>query len=64
VGYPLEWHPKGLREHLCSQQWVAPDQETKDIIGDLIKLLDRHRPVGSDGKHANLHTETCGCEDK
>lgn len=29
----------------------------------LIDECDRHRPLGPDGKHGNLHTTSCGCED-
>jgi hypothetical protein len=57
-----KWDPKGLREHLCKQEACAPSQFTKDLITRLIHDLDRHRPLGSDGKHRELHTDTCGCE--
>jgi len=30
----------------------------------LIDQLDKHRPLGPDGKHGDRHTPTCGCEDK
>lgn len=63
MSHPLVWDPKGLREHLCVQQAVAPDEETRDIIGLLIAVLDKHRPTASNGKHGNLHTGTCGCID-
>lgn len=33
-------------------------------IGGLIADIDRQRPIGSDGKHGDRHTPTCGCEDK
>lgn len=39
------------------------DSQKRRVYG-LIKELDKHRPLGPDGKHGNLHTETCGCEDK
>lgn len=32
-------------------------------IQELINEIDKHRPLGSDGKHGNRHTSTCGCED-
>jgi hypothetical protein len=60
---PARWHPKGLREHLCQQATCAPDNETKAAINALIAVLDRHRPLGPDGKHGTQHTPTCGCED-
>ena len=56
------WRPKTLREKLCQQEWSAPDDETREAIARLIATLDRHRPLGSDGKHGDLHTATCGCE--
>ena len=33
-------------------------------LDNLINEIDRHRALGSDGKHGNLHTATCGCEDR
>lgn len=62
--YPMIWDPKGLREHLCVQQAMAPDLWTKAVIGTMISKLDEHRPLGPNGKHGNRHTETCGCQDK
>jgi hypothetical protein len=58
----MPWSPKVLRERLCQQQTHAPDAATRDAIGRLIDVLDIHRPIGSDGKHGNLHTPTCGCQ--
>jgi hypothetical protein len=63
MSLPHQWCPKMLREYLCSQQHYAPDRLTSNEIGHLIAVLDRHRPLGPDGKHGNLHTPTCGCED-
>jgi hypothetical protein len=57
---------KMLREHLCADQakwqseWPEGIQAAVDV---LINMIDRHRPLGTDGKHGNLHTSTCGCED-
>ncbi|MDF2848877.1 MAG: hypothetical protein K0R97_2859 [Oerskovia sp.] len=34
-----------------------------DRLGDLIRQCDVHRPLGSDGKHGDRHTSTCGCKD-
>jgi hypothetical protein len=62
VNYPSHWHPKGLCEYLCNQQTFAPDDRTREAMQDLINLLNEHRPVGSNGKHGDLHTATCGCE--
>ena len=61
---PDRWCPKWLREALCVQQTHSPDEITRSAIGDLIDLLDIHRPLGPDGKHGERHTSTCGCEDK
>lgn len=33
-------------------------------LSDIIFEIDKLRPLGMDGKHGNLHTEYCGCEDK
>ena len=60
--YPNYWSPKGLREHLCQQQTFSPDERTRWAIQDLINVLDIHRPIGSDGKHDDRHTATCGCD--
>lgn len=62
--------PKMMRETLCiAQLWFGlsqrPDRESHVArLQILIDECDRHRPFGPDGKHGNLHTETCGCEDK
>lgn len=59
---------KSLREALCRQQtspmsddWPADVRYTVDL---LFRRIDQHRPLGTDGKHGDLHTSTCGCEDK
>lgn len=62
--HPGRWCPKMLTEKLCAQQVLAPDDFTRHEIGRLINVLALHRPTGSNGKHGNLHTPTCGCEDK
>ena len=70
IPFNHEWSPKSLREKLCIQQTFAPDAFTREEIGRLIRILDLHRPLGNDGKHGatgghpDLHTPTCGCEDK
>lgn len=56
---------KMLREDLCRRQ-VQADQWPSDIasaVDVLINMIDRHRPLGQDGSHGDLHTPTCGCED-
>lgn len=55
---------KTLREILCSEQahakgWPSDIASAVDV---LVEMIDRHRPLGSDGTHGDLHTETCGCE--
>lgn len=63
---------KMLRETLCIAQAGVIDRvydldrkrEHLDRIDRMIKDIDRQRPLGTNGKHGNLHTDTCGCEDK
>lgn len=66
---------KMTREALCAAQssLLTHMQSGLDVnsvpywvasIGKLINLIDEHRPLGPDGKHGNLHTSTCGCEDR
>ncbi len=59
---------KMLREALCRAQSALIRVEHYPHNGmylqQIINEVDRHRPLGSDGKHGNLHTPTCGCEDK
>ena len=64
--------PKMLREKLCLAQYAVNNYATlaiserkraSDALQELINECDRHRPLGSDGKHGNRHTPTCGCED-
>ncbi len=62
---------KAIRETLCLAQHglrirgfdlhrVDADVE---LVGRLIDDCDRQRPLGPDGKHGDLHTSTCGCDD-
>ena len=61
---------KMLREDLCRLQNLTNSskitnyQKISERLQHLINEIDKHRPLGSDGKHNNLHTPTCGCEDK
>lgn len=65
---------KMLREQLCLAQlsvqtdldWngVHSQERVSATLGNIINVLDHHRPLGADGKHGNKHTKTCGCEDK
>jgi hypothetical protein len=71
TSYKVPDGPKMLRETLCVAQTrignSGLDEGRKDEhiarLGRLIAECDRHRPLGEDGKHDDLHTPTCGCED-
>lgn len=58
---------KMLREHLCAcQAMQRPDAWPPGIasaVDVLLDMIDRHRPLAANGRHGNLHTVTCGCED-
>lgn len=55
---------KMLREDLCRRQAQSAEwpNDVKVAVQELIDLVDRHRPLKSNGKHGELHTETCGCD--
>ncbi len=63
---------KSLRETLCRAQTAIPhvfedDSFTRSDLHKLQELIgeiDRHRPLGPDGKHGNRHTRTCGCDEQ
>jgi len=61
---------KMTREALCVAQTVINARGGSGVahlvrqLQRLINECDRHRPIGADGRHGNLHTPTCGCEDK
>lgn len=60
---------KMLREALCVAQTDLHhrlDGRTNAMhrLQDILNLIDRHRPLDADGRHGNLHTPSCGCEDK
>lgn len=61
---------KMMRETLCIAQNAIHEssvnwsRSVSKRIQKLINELDKHRPIGPDGKHGDLHTSTCGCEDK
>ena len=61
--------PKMLRETFCVAQALtlrSDDHrrvEHADRLQRLIDECDRHRPLGRGGKHGDLHTPTCGCDD-
>lgn len=53
---------KSLRETLARVQTSPIDADDSDRIGRIIAEIDRQRPLGTDGKHGDLHTPTCGCD--
>lgn len=61
--------PKTAREALCVAEWAISHDGREEhrrhlpVIAALIREQDGKRPLGSDGKHGNLHTPECGCED-
>jgi hypothetical protein len=57
---------KMLRERLCVEQTRADQwpESIRSAVDVLINMIDRHRPLGPDGKHGDRHTATCGCVDK
>ena len=63
---------KCLRESLCLAQSAIGQYSSyeENKLGHIMRIqlvldeIDKHRPLGSNGKHGKLHTETCGCEDK
>jgi hypothetical protein len=72
IEYIVPDEPKQLKETLCVAQALIGNSELNQdrrqghmwVLQRLIDECDRHRPVGHDGKHGDLHTPTCGCEDK
>lgn len=56
--------PEAIIETLAGAQLYTPGEEHVDRLGRLIDAYQQLRPVGSDGKHGDLHTEHCGCADK
>jgi len=67
--YEISDGPKMLRETLCIAQTyvgLSEDSRKREHIERLQRLIDecdRHRPVDNSGKHGDLHTSTCGCDD-
>ena len=61
---------KMVRETFCVAQGAVGRekhdrwQEHVNRLQRLCDICDQHRPLGPDGRHGNLHTPTCGCEDK
>lgn len=70
TSYTVRDDPKMLRETLCAAQAAVIRQVTDQDrraehvarIGRLITECDRHRPLGTNGKHDDRHTPTCGCD--
>ena len=66
--YTVPVSPKSMREAMCvATTSLGRAGEVMDpfvkSMETLIRECDRHRPRGADGKHGDLHTPTCGCED-
>jgi len=61
---------KSVRETLCvamtsvGQMPYPADYKRKHValMQRLCFDIDVQRPLGSDGKHGDLHTPTCGCD--
>ncbi|MEQ4566234.1 hypothetical protein [Paenarthrobacter sp. CAP02] len=63
---------KMIRETMCLAEHAlhvsARTGSSRPSKGDFARIqrilddIDRQRPLGSNGKHGNLHTQTCGCE--
>ena len=68
--YVIPDSPKMLCETLCVAQARIGNssydegrkREHIDRLQRLIDECDRHRPVGTDGKHGDRHTSTCWCK--
>lgn len=58
---------KMLREALCvAESYLLHSEQYSGKarhMGTLIREIDKHRPIGPNGKHGELHTRTCGCDD-
>jgi len=61
--------PKMAREHFAVIQTIVAQEDifqqnvpAQNMISNVLEQLDAHRPLGIDGKHGDLHTDTCGCE--
>ena len=57
---------KMVRETLCAVQNGAAGVDRmkhSERVGCIIAEIDRQRPLGSNGKHGDRHTPTCGCAD-
>lgn len=56
---------KMMRETLSiAQSRVHRSPHQRARLQKLIDEIERHRPTASNGKHGNLHTRACGCEDR
>lgn len=52
---------KMVQEALAAAEPHVEERHLKHL-GRLLSQLAEHRPTGPDGKHGDLHTETCGCD--
>ena len=63
---------KMIRETLCvAQNDVGNHRAESDRRDEHVQRLqrmidwcDEQRPLGPDGSHGDLHTDTCGCDDR
>lgn len=74
--YALPLSPKTLRETMCVVESALSALERerpgfnaggtiashRERVAQIIRECNRKRPTGSDGKHGNLHTDECGCD--
>lgn len=71
ASYTVPHDPKMVHEAMCLAEGVISRQDVGvgrdvrylQIISDFIKECERKRPLGPNGKHGNMHTAECGCED-
>ena len=60
---------KMLREHLCIAQFTVNQSKhprrkhVSDNLQALLDWCDQLRPIRPDGKHGDLHTPWCGCDE-
>jgi hypothetical protein len=64
--------PKLVRETLCAAQasilhsTMTREQKQRHqaMLQRMINQCDVMRPLGSNGKHGDLHTDRCGCDEE
>ncbi len=53
---------KMLAEDLMRRECEPMPEDVRSAIDDLLRLVEHHRPLGTNGKHRDHHTLTCGCD--